>query len=117
MTGSDLGGHLPLFGRMGEFTPGMSALLYILLGVAVIAVALIVRVRMNDGRHMELTIKACVTEKREDKSGVNCLVTFQFAEVETRTLRLTAAEAGTLAEGDQGRLTFRGKRYVFFERS
>ncbi|MBQ7454840.1 MAG: DUF2500 domain-containing protein [Clostridia bacterium] len=114
--GFDVGGHLPIFGRVGEVSTGMSVLFYILLAAAVVAAVLILRARRSDGRHMELTVKACVAEKREAKNGMDYVVSFELAEGERRELRLSAAEAGSMAVGDAGRLTFRGRRFIGFDR-
>ena len=112
----NMGGRLPFFGRVGDMTPGASILLCLLLAAAVVAVVFIIRARLNDGRHMELTVKARVAEKREAKSGMECVVTFELPDGETKALRLAAVEAGTLARGDKGKLTYRGKRFVAFEK-
>ena len=114
--GFDVGGHLPIFGRVGEVSTGMSVLFYILLAAAVVAAVFILRARRSDGRHMELTVKACVAEKRKAKNGMDYVVSFELPEGETRALRLTASEAASLAPGDKGKLTYQGKRFVAFEK-
>ena len=42
--------------------------------------------------------------------------TFQVESGDRMELRLSGAEYGMLAEGDRGRLTFQGTRYLSFER-
>lgn len=48
--------------------------------------------------------------------GTNYYVTFQFETGDRLELEMSGAEYGMLAEGDQGRLTFQGSRYLGFER-
>ena len=43
-------------------------------------------------------------------------VTFQVESGDRMELQMTGSEYGMLAEGDRGRLTFQGTRYVSFER-
>ena len=43
-------------------------------------------------------------------------VTFQVESGDRMELQMTGPEYGMLAEGDRGRLTFQGTRYVSFER-
>lgn len=117
MTGFDVGGRLPIYGRAGELTPGAIILLIVLLAIAAAIVVINIRARMNGARHLELTVKARVAEKREARGGMgDCHVTFELAEGETRQLRLTGAQASLLAAGDTGRLTYRGKEFVSFDK-
>ena len=116
MTGFNMGGRLPIFGRVGEPTPGLTIAFYILLAAAAVAVVFIIRARMNDGRHMEVSVKARVADKREIKGGMDCVVSFELPEGETKALRLAASEATSLAPGDKGKLTYQGKRFVAFEK-
>ena len=116
MAGFNMGGRLPLFGRVGDMTPGMNIAFYILLAVAAVVVIFIIRARMNDGRHMEVSVKARVAAKREVSGGMDCVVSFELPEGETKALRLAAADAGRLSEGDKGKLIYQGKRFVAFEK-
>jgi hypothetical protein len=43
-------------------------------------------------------------------------VTFQVESGDRMEFQLDGSEYGILAEGDQGRLTFQGTRYLYFER-
>ena len=43
-------------------------------------------------------------------------VTFQVESGDRMELNVTGSEYGLLVEGDQGRLTFQGTRYLGFER-
>ena len=116
MMGFDVGGRLPIFGRVGERTTGMGIVFFILLAVAAVAAVCVLRARLNDGRHMEVSAKARVADKREAKNGMDYVVSFELPEGETKALRLAASEAGSLSPGDAGRLTYRGKQFVSFEK-
>ena len=78
-----------------------------------------------------LTILATVVAKRTNVSrhhhnGTNghhhsststtYYVTFQVESGDRMELRMTGQEYGMLVEGDEGRLTFQGTRYLRFER-
>ena len=49
-------------------------------------------------------------------SSTTYYATFQVESGDRMELRLSGAEYGILAEGDRGRLTFQGTRYLSFER-
>ena len=49
-------------------------------------------------------------------SSTTYYVTFQFESGERTELCVPASDYGLLAEGDRGRLTFQGTRYLGFER-
>ena len=49
-------------------------------------------------------------------SSTTYYATFQVESGDRMELRLSGAEYGMLAEGDRGRLTFQGTRYLSFER-
>ena len=116
MTGFDMGGRLPIFGRVGDVTPGAIILAIVLLAVVAAVMVIVIRTRMNGARTLELTVKARVAGKREAKGGMgDCSVTFALAEGEKRELRLTGAQAALLAEGRTGTLTYRGKEFISFE--
>ena len=74
-----------------------------------------------------LTVEATVTAKRTQVShhhGANgpshtstrYYVTFQVESGDRMELPVSGPEYGMLAEGDRGRLTFQGTRYLGFER-
>ena len=78
-----------------------------------------------------LTVSATVVAKRTNVSrhhhnGANghhhsststtYYVTFQVESGDRMELRMTGQEYGMLVEGDEGRLTFQGTRYLGFER-
>lgn len=74
-----------------------------------------------------LTVEATVTAKRtqvsyhHDANGpshtsTRYYVTFQVESGDRMELPVSGPEYGMLAEGDRGRLTFQGTRYLGFER-
>lgn len=79
-----------------------------------------------------LTVNAVVVAKRTNvtrhrSGGANGMhhhhtsttyyVTFQVESGDRMELNLTGSEYGLLVEGDRGRLTFQGTRYLGFERT
>jgi len=91
----------------------------------------------NKNNHSpRLTVPATVVAKREDVShqhhanggditgaqgyhtttSTSYYVTFQVESGDRMELHISGSEYGMLAEGDNGRLTFQGTRYLSFER-
>lgn len=78
----------------------------------------------------KLTVPALVVTKRTDvsrnrhhtndhthtTSSTWYYVTFQFESGDRKEFSLTGTQYGMLAEGDLGKLTFQGTRYLGFER-
>ncbi|MBR4728107.1 MAG: DUF2500 domain-containing protein [Clostridia bacterium] len=84
-----------------------------------------------------LTVDAVVAAKRSDTSlsqtpvggditgahgysttsSTTCFVTFQFESGDRMELTVPSSEYAMLAEGDRGRLTFQGTRFLSFERT
>ena len=81
----------------------------------------------KDNHAPKLTVPATVVGKREDyrrrRSGshtshrTHYYVTFQVESGDRMELHLQGYEYGLLVEGDRGRLTFQGSRYLGFERT
>lgn len=71
-----------------------------------------------------LTVDAAVVAKRTRVSGgtndtmasTTYYVTFQVASGDRMEMRVRGREYGQLAEGDKGKLSFQGTRYLGFER-
>ena len=108
-------------------------LLFIVAFVAILGMILVTFVRelsqRNRNNHSpRLTVEATVVAKRQSfsshRSGGDHMsttssryyVTFQVESGDRMELQMTGPEYGMLAEGDRGRLTFQGTRYVSFER-
>lgn len=83
----------------------------------------------KDEKSPRLTVDAKVAAKRaarqrrmsnEHGSGrdyTNYYATFQFESGDRLELELKSYEFGLLVEGDKGKLTFQGSRYLGFERT
>lgn len=76
----------------------------------------------NQNNHSpRLTVQASVVAKRSRISGQHrastaYYVTFQVESGDRMELHLSPQEYGMLAEGDQGKLSFQGTRFLSFER-
>ena len=74
-----------------------------------------------------LTVDAMVVSKREDMSfhhhthgtasSTSYYVTFQVDSGDRRELSVTGREYGMMVEGDAGKLSFQGTRFLSFERT
>lgn len=82
----------------------------------------------NQNNHSpKLTVVATVVAKRTNVShhhhdthmstSTSYYVTFQVESGDRLELRMSGRDYGTLAEGDDGKLSFQGNRYLGFERS
>lgn len=117
------------------FFGGGFEILFSLAFFAVLAVILVTAVRgllqWNQNNHSpRLTVPAVVAAKRTATthshhntggaahvtSSTTYYATFQVESGDRMELRLSGAEYGMLAEGDRGRLTFQGTRYLSLER-
>lgn len=78
-----------------------------------------------------LTVEATVVDKRRDVSrhhhhtgsamrtthtSTSYLITFQVESGDRLVFRISRDEYGTIIEGDSGKLTFQGTRYISFQR-
>lgn len=101
--------------------PIFSALIFIL--VAVIIMTTLVqnsrKKRQNDNSP-RLTSEATVVTKRThvwgDHSRTDYYITFQFESGDRLELEIPHNQFGYLVEGDRGKLTFQGTRFLEFER-
>ncbi|MBQ2855458.1 MAG: DUF2500 domain-containing protein [Oscillospiraceae bacterium] len=101
-------------------------LMLVIIGLAVIR-------SLKEWHHNEksprLTVEAKIVGKRSDyrrtmsgknhvhrHSRTNYFVTFEVESGDRMELELRGHEYGLLVEGDRGRLTFQGTRYLGFER-
>lgn len=109
-------------------------LLFIVAFVAILGMILVTFVRelsqRNRNNHSpRLTVEATVVAKRQSfsshRSGgemhtttsTRYFATFQVESGDRMELRLSGTEYGQLAEGDTGKLSFQGTRYLGFERN
>ena len=106
--------------------------LMFLLVFGMIAFTIIQEIRRwnKNNKSPRLTVEAKIVEKRTDyrrtRSGTNNMhsrsrtdyyVTFEVESGDRMELELQGQEYGLLVEGDKGKLTFQGTRYLGFERS
>lgn len=105
--------------------------LMFLLVFGMIAFTIIQEIRRwnKNNKSPRLTVEAKIVEKRTDyrrtRSGTNNMhshsrtdyyVTFEVESGDRMELELQGQEYGLLVEGDKGKLTFQGTRYLGFER-
>ena len=94
----------------------------LLVSLFVVAVVQGLRNERRNNQSPTLVIEAVVVSKRQDISrSREHLSTYYYATFEAETgsrmeFELSGEEFGLLAEGDRGRLTFQGTRYLGFQR-
>lgn len=116
------------FGGFGG--PVLFEVLFFLVFAAVIGAFIVSFVRgarqWNKNNHSpRLTVSAVITSKRAQVSGgghghhasTRYYIAFQVESGDRIELSVSGADYGMLAEGDQGRLTFQGTRFLSFDRS
>ena len=122
----------------GESNPVMTILIAVFAVLLVGAVARGVYVWMRNNRSPQENVNARVVAKRMKVSGhggsmltnrvsamntfhsstyTNYFVTFELENGSRLELSMKDPEYGMLAEGDQGRLSYQGTRYLGFERA
>lgn len=122
------------FGFRFELFEVMFFLMFFLVFGIFIATAVKGISRWNKNNHSpRLTVPATVVTKRTNVSrhhhnhgttgmhhtthSTTYYVTFQVESGDRMELRVTGQEFGLLVEGDRGKLTFQGTRYLDFERT
>ena len=95
----------------------------LMLGIIVFRLIQSARQWNRDNNSPKLTVPVRVVARRADTSRrkntyrSRYFVTFQFESGDRLELELQGHEYGLLVEGDQGKLTFQGSRYLGFERT
>ena len=123
---------------MDLFFGGGFQILFFLVFFLIIGVFLATMIRgigqwHKNNQSTRLTVEATVVTKRTNVSrhhhhngaghmghtstSTTYFVTFQVVSGDRMELRMDGYQYGMLAEGDRGRLTFQGTRYLGFERS
>ena len=123
---------------MDFFFGGGFQILFFLVFFLIIGVFLVTMIRgigqwHRNNQSPRLTVEATVVTKRTNVSrhhhhngaghmghtstSTTYFVTFQVASGDRMELRMDGYQYGMLAEGDRGRLTFQGTRYLGFERT
>lgn len=101
----------------------------IVIGTFIVAAVRGAKQWKNNNQSPRLTVPATIVGKRTDVShhrhagehhhsysSSTYYVTFQVESGDRMEFRMTGQEYGMLIEGDYGRLTFQGTRYLGFER-
>lgn len=109
----------------------MFALPFVMFGVVFVLILVKIIGQWNKNNHSpRLTVEATVVAKRghtthhhdagefhHSHSSTTYYVTFQFESGDRRELHVPHHQFGYLVEGDRGRLTFQGTRFLGFERT
>ena len=93
-------------------------------GIVIFAIVIGVCKWNKNNNSPRLTVDATVVSKRfkvshhdDSYSSTKYYVTFQVASGDRMEFRVRGREQGVLVEGDYGKLTFQGTRYLGFARS
>lgn len=92
-------------------------------GIVIFAIVIGVCKWNKNNNSPRLTVDATVVSKRfkvshhdDSYSSTKYYVTFQVASGDRMEFRVRGREQGVLVEGDYGKLTFQGTRYLGFQR-
>ena len=119
------------FDFMFSIFPIIWVLMFLLIfGIFAVSIGKSIRQWNKNNRSPRLTVDAKVLAKRHDVSRRRSagehhhyhttnsyFVTFEVASGDRMELQLQGHEYGLLIEGDKGKLTFQGTRYLGFERT
>ena len=109
-----------MLGMSRGFTIFGTIIILIVVGVFVSVSFGNVRRSVKNSCSPQLTVSALVVAKRThvwgDHAHTDYYVTFQVDSGDRMEMQVTGKMYGLLAEGDQGQLTFRGTRFLTFER-
>ncbi len=99
----------------------MSLLIFaVVIGIFISVLVKNISRNRKDNNSPRLTVEATVVTKRThvwgDHSHTNYYVTFQVASGDRMELEIQSNQFGYLVEGDRGKLTFQGTRFLGFER-
>lgn len=92
------------------------------IGMFVFVFVTMIRQNRHNNASPRLSVPAAVVAKRDHRSRsrdhhyTSYYVTFQFESGDRLELNVPGTEFGLLCEGDRGKLTFQGTRYLGFER-
>ena len=99
-----------------------AAVFCFVIGMFVYVFATMIRQNRRNDNSPRLTVSASVVAKRDhhsrsrDHLHTSYYVTFQFESGDRQELRVQGTEYGMLVEGDTGKLTLQGTRYISFDR-
>ena len=108
------------------FSSGITIAVFVIFGVVLFR---IISEWHSNNRSPKLTVPAVVVAKRghtthhhdagefhHSHSSTTYYATFQFESGDRLELELADSEAGLIVEGDRGKLTFQGTRFLSFQR-
>ena len=97
----------------------LNVLLRVALGIALVyGIMYFVRRTEEKTQQPEVTLEAIAVARRVDTHAAPLYyVVFDLEDGDRRELLVSEEVYGLIAEGDEGRLTFRGKQFVRFERA
>lgn len=120
---------MSVFGMFDAIFPILFTLMFVTVFAVIIAVLISGISRWNKNNHSpRLTVDASVVTKRTSmhhtggtepamhSTHTSYYATFQFPSGDRLELPLPSSEYAYLAEGDSGKLTFQGTRFLEFER-
>ena len=111
----------------GFFSMMFTLMFFLVFGVFIMTFARGISQWNKNNHSPRLTVPATVLAKRTNVSrhhhqnhathSTTYYVTFQVASGDRMELQMAGHEYGLLVEGDQGKLTFQGTRFLSFERT
>jgi len=111
---------MEIFGVGIAFSVIMFAIVFIIsIVIMVFVFSRIIGTWNKNNKAPKLTVEATVVTKRTSVYGdtaTSYYTTFEVQSGDRMELSLTGREYGMLAEGDRGRLSFQGARFISFER-
>lgn len=96
---------------------------FLVFGVILVTIIRQIAQWSKNNHSPKLTVPAVILAKRgqvsrhQHRSYTSYYVTFQVESGDRMELSLTGQEYGLLVEGDRGKLTFQGTRFLGFERT
>lgn len=122
-------GGLGIFGTFGMLRIMFSVVFLLVTGTFVVILVKGIRTWNQNNHSPRLTVPAVIVAKRTNVShshstsvnhhhhtSTTYYVTFQVESGDRMELSVAGHEYGLLVEGDRGKLTFQGTRYLGFER-
>ncbi|MDO5785511.1 MAG: DUF2500 domain-containing protein [Eubacteriales bacterium] len=130
-------GYSPFDVGFGAFNIMFSIVFVLVIGVFIVTIVTGLRTWNKNNHSPRLTVTAAVASKRTQvshhnhanagdmtgahgfhtTSSTSYFVTFEVESGDRMEFSVTGSEYGMLAEGDRGKLSFQGTRYLSFERT
>lgn len=111
-----------MFGVMDTMFPIFFIVVFVMvIFVFMFAIGSKVKESVHNNSSPQLTVDAKVVSKRShvwgDHSHTDYYATFEFQSNDRLELSLSGSETGMIVEGDTGKLTFQGTKFISFTRS